>query len=230
MCKLRFIRPVALLLLVFSGAVIFPAHAQLVFHPVDHGVPLTLPHTRYDSSLNDSLEIDVLRFYIGPVELLQGGKAVQRLQRNYFLVDADKPASMQLDLPAGLTYDSIRFGLGVDSLTSVSGVFPDDLDPINGMYWTWQSGYIHFKMEGSSSKINTINGRFQFHVGGYLPPYNTYRVLQIPAGKNGRTVVQVDLGALIERINLSKTPVLMTPGKRAAEFAEMLKGIFRTGE
>lgn len=223
-------RVIVFLLFVWFGTGSFSASAQLVFRPVDHGVSLTLPHTRYDSSLNDSLEIDMLRFYIGPVELLQGGRVVHRLQRNYFLVDADKPASLQLDFPAGLTYDSIRFGLGVDSLTSVSGVFPDDLDPIHGMYWTWQSGYIHFKMEGSSAKINTINARFQFHVGGYLTPYNTYRIIQLPLGKDGRTVVQVDVGILIDRINLSKNPVLMTPGKRAMEFADMLKGVFRAAD
>ncbi len=217
-------------LLFLLGAGILPASAQIVFRPVADGVPITLPYTRYDSALRDSLEIDMLRFYIGSLELLQGGQVVHRLRRNYFLVDADKPASLHIDLPAGLHYDSIRFGLGVDSLTSVSGVFPDDLDPVNGMYWTWQSGYINFKMEGSSAKLSTVNGRFQFHVGGYLPPYDTYRILQLPSGKNGVAVVQVDLGALIDRINLSKNPVLMTPGKKAVEFADTLKEHFRVVE
>lgn len=204
------------------------APAQLVFAPVVDGVPMSLPHSLLDSSLNDSIEIDVLRFYIGPVELLQGGKLVYRLQRPYFLIDADAPASMQLALPAGMRYDSIRFGLGVDSLTSVSGVFSGDLDPVNGMYWTWQSGYINFKMEGSSQKMKTLNGRFQFHVGGYLPPFNTCRTLQVAAGKDGRTVVQVDIPTLLKRINLAQTPVLMSPGEKAFGFADMLAGVFKS--
>jgi hypothetical protein len=201
--------------------------AQLVFSPRAEGLPVSLPFKLYDSSLHDTIEIDVLRFYIGPVELMQGGAVVHRIRQPYFLVDADKPASMRIGLPAGLQFDRIRFGLGVDSLTSVSGVFPDDLDPVNGMYWTWQSGYINFKMEGSSSKINTANGRFQFHVGGYLPPFNTYRILQVPAGRGGLTEVQFDLAGLLGQIRLAENPVLMTPGKAAVEFADRLAFYFR---
>jgi hypothetical protein len=205
------------------------ASAQLVFAPVAGGVPITLPHSLFDSSLNDSIEIDVLRCYIGPVELLQGGKPVYRLQRPYFLIDADVPASMQLALPGGIRYDSLRFGLGVDSLTSVSGVFSGDLDPVNGMYWTWQSGYINFKMEGSSQKMKTLNGRFQFHVGGYLPPFNTRRTIQVAAGQDGRTLVRIDIPALLKRINLAQTPVLMSPGEKAVEFADKLTAVFKSG-
>ena len=58
------------------------------------------------------------------------------------------------NIPAG-DYNQITFTIGVDSLRSTMDVSkrPGVLDPAqghDGMYWTWNSGYIFFKMEGIS--------------------------------------------------------------------------------
>jgi hypothetical protein len=44
----------------------------------------------------------------------------------------------------------IRFLLGVDSARNVSGIQTGALDPARGMFWTWNSGYVMAKIEGSS--------------------------------------------------------------------------------
>ena len=76
-------------------------------------------------------------------------------------------------------HDKIKFNLGIDSLTNVSGVMGGDLDPTKGMYWTWQSGYINFKMEGSSAVCPTRNHEFQFHIGGYQDPFYAMQTLEL---------------------------------------------------
>jgi hypothetical protein len=49
----------------------------------------------------------------------------------------------------------ITFSAGIDSLTSTAGIQKGVIDPINGMYWAWQSGYVNFKIEGKSSSCPT---------------------------------------------------------------------------
>lgn len=69
---------------------------------------------------------------------------------------------LPLNLPANLLF-------GVDSLLQVSGVQSGALDPLKGMYWTWQTGYIQFKMEGILSKDTLGEGLIpiQLHLGGF---------------------------------------------------------------
>ena len=78
---------------------------------------------------------------------------------------------------------SISFCIGIDSLASVSGALSGDLDPSNGMYWAWQSGYINMKIEGTSSSCKTRKNSFNFHIGGYLKPYNAIKKIEIPINK-----------------------------------------------
>jgi hypothetical protein len=67
------------------------------------------------------------------------------------LIDFDENDSnaLCLEIPDDIEFDAIQFNLGLDSLTNVSGALGGDLDPTKGMYWTWQNGYVNFKLQGS---------------------------------------------------------------------------------
>ena len=44
------------------------------------------------------------------------------------------------------------------------------LDPSGAgadMYWTWNSGYIFFKMEGTSPAATGMGNSFMYHIGGF---------------------------------------------------------------
>ena len=41
-----------------------------------------------------------------------------------------------------------------------------DLDPVHGMYWTWQSGYIQFKLEGLL-RDSAGERKLELHLGGF---------------------------------------------------------------
>ena len=97
---------------------------------------------------------------------------------------------------------------------------------MRGMYWTWQSGYINFKLEGSSPLCNTRHHAFEFHIGGYHHPYNSLQRISLNVSKDINTVAYIEIGKLLSVIDLTKTNQIMTPGKEAVWIAEQVKSCF----
>ena len=125
-----------------------------------------------DSSFveNDSnrLQIDALRFYVSNFCFLKNGAVVLQEKNSYHLIDASDKSSQTLSIKNTnkINFNELAFSLGIDSITNVSGAMGGDLDPTKGMYWTWQSGYINFKLEGKSANCPKRNHAFEFHLGG----------------------------------------------------------------
>jgi hypothetical protein len=71
-------------------------------------------------------------------------------------------------IPAG-DYNRVDFLIGVDSLRNFSGLQTGALNPSNGMFWSWSTGYIFVRVEGTSPQSET--GLFMYHLGGYEAPY-----------------------------------------------------------
>lgn len=180
------------------------------------------------SSLNgrkDSLSIHTLKFYVGGIEFYEGDKLVWKEKPRYFLVDAASKESLNLalSLPKQTKFSQIKFSLGVDSLTNVSGVMGGDLDPTKGMYWTWQSGYIHFKLEGHSSLCLNSKKEFQFHLGGYKEPFSTYKQVEL---NSSSTDIYFDLKKICDQLDLRQLDHVMLPGKEAKRLADLLPACF----
>jgi hypothetical protein len=112
---------------------------------------------------------------------------------------------LKIDFDKNITddFDEIQFSIGIDSLTNVSGAMGGDLDPVNGMYWSWQSGYINFKVEGNSEKSGAVHKDFQFHIGGYLKPFETLQTVILPLKRN-QNVIFVDVSRFLSEIDLKK--------------------------
>ena len=132
---------------------------QITFLPKFEGDNLALNNVYYFK--NDTLNINNFKCYISNLIYYKNDSIVHSSIKKAHLIDAADSSSFIILENAFFKYDKIRFNIGVDSLTNVSGIFEGDLDPANGMYWTWQSGYINFKLEGTSSlcparKINFI--------------------------------------------------------------------------
>ena len=171
-------------------------------------------------------QFQVLKFYITGLEFYENGKRVWKENANYHLIDASKPESLKLPVykPEHIRFDALKFVLGVDSLTNVSGVMGGDLDPTKGMYWTWQSGYIHFKLEGKSAACQNPKKEFQFHLGGYRAPYSTIQTITIVTAK---LELVFDIKSFMEQLNLSKQDHLMLPGAEAKRLSDLLHRSFR---
>ncbi len=145
---------------------------SLNFLPTFGSSALSLDHY-YKVGEKDSIEISALKFYVSGIELWQEKKLVFKEKKSFHLVDIlnSKSLNVSLNLPSAINFTEIKFNLGIDSVTNVSGAMGGALDPTLGMYWAWQSGYINLKLEGKSNLCKTRNNEFQFHLGGYLSPF-----------------------------------------------------------
>jgi len=135
----------------------------------------------YTNANGDQFNVTLLNYYISNIKLKNSdGSTYTVLQdSSYFLVKESNKASQLLkinNVPAG-DYTEVTFTVGVDStrntmdLSKRTGI----LDPANNsgednMYWSWNSGYIFFKIEGLSPQATADaagNKKFRYHIGGY---------------------------------------------------------------
>lgn len=110
----------------------------------------------------------------------------------------------------------MNFAVGIDSSTNVSGAMGGDLDPTKGMYWTWQSGFINFKLE--SDEVT-------YHIGGYLPPYSTIQHFSFLINdKNPTVVIDVDTFFMLTATEEKKN--IMSPGEEASRISQYFQQLF----
>jgi len=185
-----------------------PTLGQMVLH-LDDALTKAI-----DSS---QLRIDVLSFYISKIQFLKSGEVVLEEKNSFHLIDASEFKSSRISITSKqhIQFDELKFDLGIDSTTNVSGAMGGDLDPTKGMYWTWQSGYINFKLEGKSKLCKTRNGEFQFHLGGYQQPNYCLQTLRFHILNTTVINLKLDLKKVLQQIDLTKTNHIMSPCKEA---------------
>jgi len=126
------------------------------------------------TSSGDELIVDKLRYYLSNLRLRRsdGGwysnPQSPQSADGYFLIDEAVPASKKFSIgpvPDG-DYSGIEFLIGVDEARNHSGAQSGALDPARGMFWTWHSGYVFFKLEGHSPQSPVSGQTLAYHVGG----------------------------------------------------------------
>lgn len=197
------------------------ANYSIQFRP-SFGSSILSSDSIYIINSTDSIQITALRFYISSIELLDKNKTIWKDPIQFHLMDAFIEKTLTVDIPSTISYTKLKFNLGVDSTTNVSGALGGDLDPTKGMYWTWQSGYINFKLEGTSTVCKTRHNEFQFHLGGYQSPYNNLQTLFTDAGSMQNIEVGIDIKKIINQINLAEQHHIMSPGKDAMDFSQKI--------
>jgi hypothetical protein len=191
--------------------------------------------TIYQNSSGEDYNIKSFRFYIHQIELLGTGTvpAVTPVSDHY-LVDAFDVMSQSIQVTAPVnTYNSISFIIGVDSIYNVSGAQDGALDPAKGMFWTWSTGYIMAKFEGTSPVSGQPGNRFEYHIGGFKGTDNVVKRIQLPfpsgttlqviQGKTARINITADANKWFSGnsiIKIADKPVSMTPGPLSKEIAE----------
>ncbi|MEO0404928.1 MAG: MbnP family protein [Bacteroidota bacterium] len=181
-----------------------------------------------DEQNEGEAEITRLKFYITNIQLLNKGVAVHDFSQKAYLVDLEDESSLsvQESYPTELQFDEVRFSLGVDSVTNMAGVQGGDLDPMNGMYWTWQSGYINFKLEGTHPDSQERNNEFHFHIGGYQGPYAAIQEIVLPMNSSSNVQIVLDLDYLLSKVNWATQENIMSPGESAFVFSQRLAKSF----
>lgn len=221
------------LFLVFKGWTQAKDVSNLTIHfiPTFNGTPIDQNQLTFIDHNNNEFSIEKLKFYISNVSLIAHTKESISDPQQYHLLDLNKPKSWLWNISNNSAEISqIEFSLGIDSITNVSGLFDGDLDPIHGMYWAWQSGYINFKLEGTHPDCNTRNQAFQFHLGGYLAPNQTIQHITLPVKDSSQINIEVDLNELLSKLDFSKEHKVMSPGPKAKALSNKTVKMFKIYE
>ena len=170
----------------------------------------------------DTIQITAFRFYTGNFLFYHDNLLIQA-DSNYHLIDMTGKTSESLSFPEinNSEINSVSFTLGVDSATQMKGALNGDLDPVKGMYWTWQSGYIDFKIEGTDSKGNS---NIELHIGGYTAPYATQRTVVLKSASANITC-NIMLKEMLNKLN-NQTEKVMSPGVKASRIADLFSAVF----
>jgi len=153
-----------------------------------------LYNQNYLNEAGQVFTVSKFKYYISNIKFTEDDGTVYAPE-SYFLIDQDVPSSKKITLenvPAGI-YKNVSFTIGIDSARNCSGAQTGALDPMNGMFWDWNTGYIFFKLEGHSDAAPGSGTNLIFHTGGYKLPYNCIRSVSPSLGgqtfevKSGRS-------------------------------------------
>lgn len=190
--------------------------------------------SNYVNPAGETFSVRAFKFYVSGIELIGDNPANNVASDNYYLVDFADESSAILELQSiPAQYNKISFILGVDSTRNVSGAQTGALDPANGMFWTWNSGYIMAKLEGYSPASDQPNDLFEYHIGGFRTGENVVRSVtlnlssaQLIDTRNGQnSYVEIDVNVNnwfsgMHPVSIANFPVCMTPGALALRIAD----------
>lgn len=212
------------------------ASIRVLFRHMANGKPLVLRDSTYQNASGETYSVSRLKYYVSHVSL--PGVISKMEPEDYYLVDVAKEQyAFTLQAEAG-TIRQLRFLLGVDSLANVSGAQTGALDPLNDMFWTWNSGYIFFKLEGESPQSGADLHRIEHHLGGFRNgqaiatsiQLNLPAPLIVRAGEQKTLVIEMNLDAYWNGdapISIRSTPLCMTPGPLTMQLAANFKQLFQ---
>lgn len=184
--------------------------------------------SNYQGRGGAGLRVETLRFYISNLCFAQDDSVTWKEKDSYHLYDrASEKNTFNVTVPASIRFNKMKFDLGIDSLTNVSGAMGGELDPTKGMYWTWQSGYINFKVEGKSDQCSNPKKEFQFHLGGYQHPYKTIQTVSLSLTSKDQVHIVFDMEQFLKSADLQKQDHIMSPGDEAVRLSSVAAACFR---
>jgi hypothetical protein len=140
---------------------------------------LKLNDNQYTNAAGEKFNITTFNYYVSNIKFQRkdGSEYVLPQDSTYYLVKETDPTSREINLrlPAS-DYTAVSFIIGVDSVMSTSdlthrtGALDISGGMLDGMYWTWNSGYLFVKLEGDSEQAKvdmTGQHKFRYHIGGY---------------------------------------------------------------
>lgn len=159
-----------------------PGHIELHFDNVVGADELNMGSTWYVNANGDTFQVTKMNYYISNIVLNGPNGNSYTEPESYHLVQESEPSSQEVELenvPSG-EYTSVTFMIGVDSVHNVSGAQTGALDPANGMFWSWNTGYIMAKFEGVSPQSTAAGNILVYHVGGFTGTNNVLKTVTLP--------------------------------------------------
>ena len=215
--RVVFSRPAYFLLFLWSliSVVARGQSVVTIHHQVTLGDAKVVLGEWQKSDSNVSIRIDNLRWYVSlPPAGKKGSKA--------WLLDLADSSSLDQQMSRPVN-NKISLLFGVDSAIQVGGVGTGALDPLRGMYWTWQTGYVQWKMEGAI-RVDGVESPLELHLGGFdgatkaqamLSDYLVYPI-------TNSVIAQWDLSPFIAQILDQKKYGVMSPSPIARDYCRII--------
>lgn len=181
----------------------------LKFENVVGAQALLLNTNDYTNAASETFKVTAFKYYVSniKVERTDGSFYTVPQDSSYFLIDEAVPASksVKLKVPYG-SYKGFTFILGVDSLRNTMDLTrrTGALDPANGMYWAWNSGYKFLLLEGTSPAITSSGGVFKIHVGGFGGGFQVNNVVTRTANNN--VSFNIPFGSDVAQVSANMRP------------------------
>ncbi len=145
-------------------------HFESVWGPNDDAFSLNTDFVH--PTTGDTVNFTTLKFYISNIVFVRADGSEWAQTESYYLVDLSSNPEGTISIPNVPLgeYTGVKYTIGVDSLRNVSGAQTGALSTTYGMFWSWNSGYIFTKAEGTSPQASA--GSFSYHLGGFTGANN----------------------------------------------------------
>ncbi len=186
------------------------------------------------SDNTEEMKFSTIQYIVSNFKLQTTNGDWVAVPESYFYINGKQSQSLSFTLKDVKIqdYKAVRFLIGVDSTRNVSGAQTGGLDPATGMFWSWNTGYIFFKLEGDCPQLITPFGssNFVYHIGGFKGQYNTLvwaeasfgsKILSVKDGSN-TILLNADVEEVFEKpiaFELTNTPQITLSGPEAVAFA-----------
>ena len=210
---------------------------KIIFINTANGKPIVLRDSLYNNYFGEQYSISKLKYYISNLNISENNRN-KDLGGYYLMNAAVAENNIELSLEPG-NYSSLQFLLGVDSIKNCSGAQSGALDPMNDMFWTWNTGYVMFKLEGTSPVSTADLQRLEYHIGGYKGVNNVATKinfnftndhrLQIKSNSTTEVTIETNVDNFwhgTNEVKISEVPIWMTMGGWAKKIAANFSNLF----
>lgn len=186
------------------------------FENIANGESLTFDK-EYTNAAGEKMKFSRFDYYISNIVLWKtdGTSFTVPRDSSYFLIKDNGTINSEITLnniPIG-DYNKFSFVIGVDSLknTEPASARVGALDVANGMYWSWNSGYIFLKAEGMYNSDTAK--KFKYHIGlfggGAANNVNNVKTITLMSSTEKAMVsktIKPNLHLLVDVMEMFKTP------------------------
>lgn len=186
-----------------------PAKVLLNFNPMWLGSDFVMQDVYYDD-FGNRIRIDKFMHYVSFLKLIKDDGS-EVILKDFHLLDFYNDNSFVFDVPAGM-YKKLKFGIGVPE------EYNKDQDPAQypssnplsvagsqGMFWTWNTGYIFVKFEGKADTTATEGAELLHPVAIHIgddPLFRRYSSpemdIELLAGQTKNLNVNIHIDQILE--------------------------------
>jgi hypothetical protein len=140
------------------------AKVTMTFANEVDGQALELGQMKYTNAAGNLYQVDLLKYYVTNVILVKDDNTEVKVG-NYDLINAADPSTCMVEAPGipNGTYNKVKFNIGIPMDRNHNGAQDGDLDPVMGMIWDWNTGYVFYKHEGKYRNSMGQDRNLAFH-------------------------------------------------------------------